>query len=125
MSGVCPGEDRNRKLLVVDDDTLFLGGLVRLLQSWGYHATVTSDPFEAVALCTTLAFDLLITDLEMPRLDGAGLTAAVQQALGEACPPILVLTGRPQAPQVLGAAAVIPKSADLSELIEASADLME
>jgi len=95
------------------------------LQSWGYHVTETSDPCEAAAMCTTLAFDLLITDLEMPHLDGAALIGAVQQSLGEACPPALVLTGLPSPPRVLGAAAVIPKTGDLSELVEAIADLLE
>ena len=125
VSGLCPLGGRKQQLLVVDDDTLFLGGLVRLLQSWGYHVTETSDPSAAAAMCTTLTFDLLITDLEMPGLDGAALVAAVQRGLGDTCPPILVLTGMPHPPPVPGAAAVIAKTADLSELVDTIADLVE
>lgn len=68
-----------RSVLVVDDD-LVLGRLVaRWLQSAGYSVTQATDGGEALALVRENPPDVLITDWEMPGLNGLELCRAVRQ----------------------------------------------
>jgi len=61
-------------LLIVDDDPLVADSLAVFLRSRGYDASVETDSHRAVrALKNGLRADLLLTDVNMPGLDGFGL----------------------------------------------------
>jgi two-component system, cell cycle sensor histidine kinase and response regulator CckA len=58
------------RILVVDDDAAVRGVLATMLHQHGYEAEVVADASEAFSLCETTQFDLLLTDMVTPALDG-------------------------------------------------------
>jgi CheY-like chemotaxis protein len=80
-------------LLLVDDSAVVRAKLRRLFEPAGYRIALARDGEEALALLQAGRYALLLTDLEMPRLDGVGLIRAVQQQPGWAGMPILAITG--------------------------------
>jgi two-component system chemotaxis sensor kinase CheA len=70
---------RRRRVLVVDD-SLTTRMLERgILEAAGYDTLVAGDGAEALGLLAREAVDLVISDVEMPNLDGFGLTAAIRR----------------------------------------------
>lgn len=58
------------RILVVDDDQGMREFMEIMLQQEGYDVTCAGDPVKAIDLCKKRDFDLVITDLKMPKLDG-------------------------------------------------------
>ncbi len=58
------------RTLVVDDDRNTRRLLQAALEGRGYHVTVASDGAEALEMIRSQPFDVLISDLHMPRVDG-------------------------------------------------------
>lgn len=76
--GTVPPAKRRRVLVV--DDSLTTRMLERgILESAGYEAIVVADGAEALDLLGREVVDLVISDVEMPVLDGFGLTAAIRR----------------------------------------------
>jgi DNA-binding NtrC family response regulator len=61
-----------KRILVVDDDPSIVGKLSRLLVG-KYEIGVASNGFEALKRLDAARFDVMLLDLRMPGLDGAGL----------------------------------------------------
>ncbi len=58
------------KILVVDDDQGMREFMEIMLTQEGYDVTAADNPVKAINLCRKTAFDLVITDLKMPKIDG-------------------------------------------------------
>ncbi len=77
-SAVCPhSKPRQLVALVADDDALFLKLVVRLMRKEGYRVLAASDGQAGLDLSRRYpgSIDLVITDMQMPRLNGTGLCA--------------------------------------------------
>ncbi|WP_305791152.1 response regulator [Tabrizicola sp. TH137] len=75
------------------DDSLTMRELLRsALSEAGYAVTLASDGREALVRLAETTPDLIVTDLNMPHLDGFGLIEAVRSGVQAARIPILVLT---------------------------------
>ena len=61
------------RVLVVDDETALMQALCESLQAQNYAASGVSKPDEALELIQTQDFDLVLTDLMMPGMDGIQL----------------------------------------------------
>lgn len=84
---------RNAGHVLAVDDSLTMRELLKsALSQAGYAVTLASDGQDALARLAEAAPDLILTDLNMPRLDGFGLIAAVRSGRQAAHVPILVLT---------------------------------
>jgi two-component system chemotaxis sensor kinase CheA len=84
-----------RVSLLVVDDALTLRELQRsILVRAGYEVRTATDGREALALLAERTADLVLTDLEMPNLDGFGLTAAIRSQPRLANIPVLMVTSR-------------------------------
>jgi two-component system response regulator MprA len=79
-----------RRILVVDDDPNCRAAVAWLLSEEGYEAAVAGDGEEATELLFSWQPDLVVTDLEMPRLDGRGLLERIHRLRPGL--PVLVLT---------------------------------
>jgi len=82
------------KLLVVDD-ALTVRELQRsILERAGYEVFTAVDGVDAMARLSEGPVDLVLTDVEMPRMDGFALTEAIRAQTTHRNVPILVLTSR-------------------------------
>lgn len=84
-------ENPTYDVLVVDDDANLLTLLVDTLTAIGYRATGASGGLRALELLAERAFDLMITDIKMPDLDGIQLLKRVRAAYADL--PVLFITG--------------------------------
>jgi DNA-binding NtrC family response regulator len=79
------------RILVVDDEPNMLRLLKTILMDkTGYEVTTTNNPLEVSKLLQEDHYDLVITDLKMPLVDGIDLIGIVKNI--EAAMPIIVIT---------------------------------
>ena len=67
------------KILIADDEESLRQLLARQLSRGGYEVFCAEDGVEALAALERTPFDLVISDMKMPRLDGMGLLRAAQE----------------------------------------------
>lgn len=81
----------NPRLLLAEDEAALAVVLQEYLTEAGYDVTKAADGLEALEVLPTASFDLLLTDIRMPRLDGVGLVQLVRQT--QPFMPVVVLSG--------------------------------
>lgn len=110
------------KILVVDDNPGLRSMLRILLNTNGHETLLAEDGQEALELIKQYKFDLMITDLRMPHMNGMSLLRAVN-ALELAKPVILITayTSRETADEAvrLGAFAYLAKPFNIDEMMAA------
>lgn len=79
------------RILVVDDEPTVLMFCTRALSRMGYEAQGASSGEEALALLKTGAFDVLVTDVAMPGMNGIELLRQAREILPELV--VVVITG--------------------------------
>jgi len=77
------------KIAVVDDQDLLRDSLDQILTRAGYKVTAFSDPIVAIESIKGQPFDLVISDLKMPGMDGVQMLRQIRQ-LGQDVPVILM-----------------------------------
>jgi PAS domain S-box-containing protein len=91
-----PAGVKSLNILVVDDDDLVREAMAGMLNSVGHHVVQARGGREAIAKLERSRFDLLVTDLAMPEMDGWTLASEVRDrwpnirivlATGHALPP--------------------------------------
>jgi EAL domain-containing protein (putative c-di-GMP-specific phosphodiesterase class I) len=79
--------------LLVDDDPAVLRALGRVLKTRGYIVTTTSSGPEAVRLVTETDFDVILSDIAMPEMDGITLLREIRSH--DLHVPVILVTGEP------------------------------
>ncbi len=82
-----------KNILVVEDEPASLELLSHFLRKEGYRVSEASDGAEAIELLDNQQFDLVLTDIRMPRLDGVTLTLHILSRLPTI--PIITMTAYP------------------------------
>lgn len=100
------------RVLVVDDEPSFRALLRDILEGAGHGVTEARDGAEALAFLERSAFDVVLTDRRMPKVDGLELVRRLRAR--PAAPPVVVLTAHGSIPEAveavrLGAADYIAK----------------
>ncbi|MFA6505125.1 MAG: response regulator [Treponemataceae bacterium] len=85
-------EETNRKILVADDSATSRMLLKSLLESAGYQVQTAVDGAEAYASLRVEKFDLLVSDIEMPRMNGFVLCEKVRGLTKTADLPIVLVS---------------------------------
>jgi two-component system chemotaxis response regulator CheY len=81
------------KLLIVDDSTMLRDMLSYALNEGGYTDVVEAvDGVDGFEKAKNTAFDLIISDVNMPNMDGLAMVAAIRALPQYSKTPILVLT---------------------------------
>lgn len=70
-----------KNILVVDDEEMITDIISVTLEESGYAATVTNNPETALEILNKKPFDVLITDLNMPQMEGEELIAKAREML--------------------------------------------
>jgi chemotaxis protein histidine kinase CheA len=116
-------------VLVVDDSISVRRGMARHLCALGLDVHEVSDGMEALSRLRSSSYGLVVTDLEMPRLDGFALLAEMKRVPALAAIPVVVastLGGADTRRRVLelGARALLAKPVDPRELARAVEPLL-
>src|ERR1700731_3406008 len=77
-------------VLIVDDESSQRTGLAGMVKAWGMHAETASDGQEALEKLADFPADVIVTDMNMPGMDGFGLLRALRDIADT--PPVIVLT---------------------------------
>ena len=80
------------RVLLADDNEVNCEVALELLGSVGLHVDIAVDGQEAVDKARATAYDLILMDVQMPRLDGFEATRAIRGFQGRAATPILAIT---------------------------------
>lgn len=87
------GGHRHRKSVLVVDDSFTVRELQRkLLDHNGYHVEVAVDGMDGWNALRAGAFDLVITDVDMPRMDGIRLTEMIKKDQRLNTVPVMILS---------------------------------
>lgn len=101
-----------RKILFVDDDAQYLRLVVSIVADNGFEICQATSAEEALAILSTRRFTVLVTDLQMPGMDGLELSARAKRLDPDL--EIVLVTGA-VSPEVLGRAGTIGVSTVLSK----------
>lgn len=80
------------RILAVDDSPTIRGLVANVLRKAGFEVYLAADGVEGVGSLSDSDPDLIITDINMPKMDGFGLIESVRQTGKYSSVPILVLT---------------------------------
>ena len=110
-----------KSVLVVDDDRFFLGALTRAMEVAGFRVTAAGGATAALKSIAETDFDLIVSDLRMPRMDGLELRDTIAGDAKRAAIPFIFLTGSREDADVevagkLGVQHFLEKTAPISEL---------
>ncbi|HYX24158.1 MAG TPA: response regulator, partial [Thermoanaerobaculia bacterium] len=115
---------RRVRVLLVDDSLVTREMERRLLEDAGFLVSAAADAEEALSLLAEESFDCVVTDIEMPRMDGFELAAQLRSMEHFAQMPIIVVSTRDRPEDRLkglkvGADAYLTKqSLDAGELVD-------
>src|SRR5205823_5989153 len=109
-------------VLVVDDSISVRRGLARQLHDLGLDVHEVSDGLEALGRLRRGRYGLVVTDLEMPKLDGFALLAEMKRSPTLSTTPVIVASTRGDSETrrrvlELGAQALLSKPVDPVELL--------
>lgn len=76
-------------ILVVEDNPDYRELLQNFLENAGYYVTIAEDGVEALVIAKKQAFDLILLDIMLPKIDGYGVCEVIRE---ESSIPIIMLT---------------------------------
>lgn len=118
-----------KRVLLAEDDEELSGLLEFYLRKQDCDVTAVQDGKAALTKGRDERFDLIVMDVMMPGLDGYHVAQQLSQALGPACPRILIMTSRDIGKEaglamLSGAATTLQKPFKLAEFKAKLAELL-
>ncbi|MBI5194004.1 MAG: response regulator [Nitrospirae bacterium] len=117
-------ETEKLSILVAEDSITSRILLKNILESAGYNVRTAVDGVDAITMLKTEDFDLVVSDIEMPRMDGFGLCSKIRSDKKLAELPVVLVTAletredREKGISVGANAYIVKSSFDQSNLIE-------
>jgi EAL domain-containing protein (putative c-di-GMP-specific phosphodiesterase class I)/ActR/RegA family two-component response regulator len=120
-----PVSSHRGRVLLVDDDELIVRSYARMLASEGYQVEARYDGEAATQAVRASAYDVVISDLDMPRLGGLALIDQIRAY--DVDVPVVLITGNPTLETAMaaverGALRYVPKPVDGARLRTIVAD---
>jgi CheY-like chemotaxis protein len=110
-------------ILVIDDEKGILGVLREALTRFGHRVEVAEDGYEGIEKFDGGRFDIVITDMCMPGLDGEGVVEHIRNS-GNHSVPIIGISGTPWFLQNNCFDLILPKPFRLKELRDSVTQLI-
>lgn len=85
---------KTHRVLVVDDSLNTREIEKDVLEAWGYHVTLAENGRDGLTKALAEPFDAVLTDVEMPVMDGFALTAQLRESDNYRHRPIIIITSR-------------------------------
>ena len=92
VEGVLKRDYVGSRVLVVDDEPVNKDIAMIMLEDIGLVVETAADGIEAVELAKSQTFQLILMDMQMPRMNGLDATRAIRQLPGYATVPIIAMT---------------------------------
>ena len=92
---------KSRHILVVEDEANTRELIANILLLDDHDVDTARDGVEALYRIEQRSYDLIISDLQMPNLDGRGLHDALRKRYGQALPRVIFVTGHADADEYL------------------------
>jgi EAL domain-containing protein (putative c-di-GMP-specific phosphodiesterase class I) len=113
------------RILVVDDDEVLVRSYARTLSAEGYEVEVSLDGQSAIDAVKTTALDVVLSDIDMPRLGGVALLELIRAH--DLDIPVILITGSPSLETAVaavehGALRYLTKPVDPNKLRAVTAD---
>jgi two-component system chemotaxis sensor kinase CheA len=121
---------QQRSILVVEDSITSRVLLKNILESAGYRVTTAVDGVDAYTALKTATFDLVVSDVEMPRMDGFDLTEKIRADKQYSELPVVLVTAlgsrehRERGIEVGANAYIVKSSFDQSNLLQVVGQLL-
>jgi DNA-binding NtrC family response regulator len=84
-------DDKKKNVLVIDDEEIVRISCQRALGPEGFNVDVASDGIEGLELLRQKAYDVVLTDLKMPNMDGMEVLEQINELMPGA--KVIVITG--------------------------------
>ena len=84
----------DRHILIVEDSTVLAVMLRRTLQAAGFRVTIARDGRDAWSKVQTAAYDVIVTDQQMPVMSGVELCEKIRQLEGYQQTPVIMITAK-------------------------------
>jgi EAL domain-containing protein (putative c-di-GMP-specific phosphodiesterase class I) len=107
------------RILIVDDEVALTRALARTLNACGYSIATAPDGVTATELLRSSEYDAILSDIDMPKMNGIELLRAVRQH--DVDVPVILMTGNPDFQSAVdavasGAMQYLVKPIDMEEL---------
>jgi two-component system response regulator HydG len=123
-----PAPTSSVSVMLIDDEPEFVEKLRYMMESYGFECRAFSDPGEAMESLGDNYFDVIVTDYQMPGLNGTGVIEQVKK-LSPDSKVIVVsgcLDGRTKREVIrVGASACLTKPLHISSLLSALNDVCQ
>ena len=111
------------RILIVEDDEVLADSLIRAMVGVGYATDHAGDGERALSMLLDGCYDLVILDINLPRLDGFAVCRALKQDPATRHIRVLAMTGYPTAANIerimdAGAEVCLEKPIDTVRLLE-------
>src|SRR5229473_6198098 len=119
-------QTRRHRILVVDDEPLVTQLIAETLALVGHEVDTAKNGREALEKVSACAYDVILSDLRMPELDGVGLYRELEQQYPRLLPRLAFVSGTTEPPEYASflertGATVLSKPfavADLHQLVQ-------
>jgi CheY-like chemotaxis protein len=110
-------------ILVIDDEKGILRVLHAALTRSGHRVEIAEDGYEGIQKFDDGGFDIVITDMRMPGLDGEGVVKHIRKSPRKSV-PVIGISGTPWLLKETSFDVVLPKPFPLQELIDSVSRLI-
>ena len=104
-------------ILVIDDEKGILQLIRQALTRFGHKVETAADGHEGIRKFDDGNFDIVITDIRMPGLDGNGVVAHIRKSDRQAI-PVIAISGTPWQLEANDFDMVLPKPFTLKKLVD-------
>lgn len=105
------------RILVIDDEPCISDLIRELLTRFGYVVETASSGQQGLQLLTDASFDLVVTDMCMPDIDGTHIVRHVRNS-SRPLTPVIGISGTPWLLEGADCDAVLPKPFPLQTLVD-------
>ncbi|MBW1704008.1 MAG: response regulator [Deltaproteobacteria bacterium] len=109
-------------VLVIDDEKMIADMLRKALTIYGYNVETASEGKEGLRMFEAESFDLVITDIRMPDIDGIEVARCIRSS-DKPHTPIIAMSGTPWLMNGNGFDFTIPKPFSIQTLMDAVKEL--
>ncbi|WP_170319446.1 response regulator [Polyangium spumosum] len=111
------------RILIIDDDAAFGASAVRTLEGAGFSARFHRGPFGSLQAIRESLCDVVLLDVNMPKLDGPLLVRMIRDAFGLGSVKVLLCSDMEPGPlerlaKVMGVHGAVPKQVHGAELVD-------